>query len=83
MPFRQIFQIKTTDINYTFSGGIGYSWIKADEIVYDQDNRISHLIWKSQMPVLSGKITADIGSDPYIFRKLEGRSDWERKFTRL
>ncbi|WP_235824296.1 omptin family outer membrane protease [Brucella anthropi] len=54
---------KTTDINYTFSGGIGYSWIKADEIVYDQDNRISHLIWKSQMPVLSGKITADIGSD--------------------
>lgn len=54
---------KTTDVNYTFSGSIGYSWIKADELVYDEDNRISHLIWKSQMPILNGKITADIGSD--------------------
>ncbi|WP_235912986.1 omptin family outer membrane protease [Brucella tritici] len=58
-----ILEQKYTGVNYTISGGIGYSWIKADEIVYDQDDRISHLIWKSQMPVLSGKITADIGSD--------------------
>lgn len=52
-----------TDVNYNLSGGIGYSWIKADEIVYDKGNRISHLIWKSQMPVLNGKITADINED--------------------
>ncbi len=54
---------KYTDVNYAFSGGIGYSWIKANEIVYDKGNRISHLIWKSQMPVLNGKLTADINED--------------------
>jgi len=35
---------------------IGYSWIRADEKVYVDGDRISHLIWKSQMPVFIGGI---------------------------
>jgi len=42
------------------SGGIGYSFIKGDEIVYDGDgNRISHLIWESQAPTVNAAVQAD------------------------
>lgn len=41
---------------YSFSSGIGYSWIKADEIVYENGNRVSHLFWASQVPVVTGEL---------------------------
>ncbi len=35
-------------------GGIGYSWLKGNELVYDgAGNRISHLIWDTQAPVFT------------------------------
>jgi|HigsolmetaAR203D_1030402.scaffolds.fasta_scaffold01441_1 Outer membrane protease len=47
--------------NLRLSAGIGYAWIRADERVYAEGDRISHLIWKSQTPVISGEI--DFRSD--------------------
>jgi outer membrane protease len=55
------FTYTTMDERVSFSAGIGYSWIKADEIVYDEGNKISHLFWVSQNPV----VTAEIGLKPY------------------
>jgi len=40
-------------------GSIGYTFIKADEIVFDADNRISHLIWESQAPSVSATLGAE------------------------
>src|SRR5690554_5738894 len=45
---------------YSFSSGIGYSWIKADEIAYKRGNRISHVFWETQAPV----VTAELGFNP-------------------
>lgn len=36
-----------------FTGGIGYTWLKSNEFVYDADNgnRVSQLIWETNAPV--------------------------------
>lgn len=45
------------------SGGIGYSFIKGDEIVYDgAGNRISHLIWESQSPTVNATVQAEFAN---------------------
>jgi outer membrane protease len=47
--------------NFSFIGGIGYAFLKGDEIVYDDvGNRISHLIWESDAPVLTARFKANI-----------------------
>ncbi|MBJ6133180.1 omptin family outer membrane protease [Ochrobactrum sp. Q0168] len=52
-------QYTNIDKSFTFLGGVGYTWVKADEIVYSGGNRISHLFWQSQMPVLTGAFRAE------------------------
>jgi len=44
------------DGRVTFIGGIGYSWIKANEIVYDEGDRISHLIWDARTPIIATEL---------------------------
>ncbi|WP_449415150.1 omptin family outer membrane protease [Ochrobactrum teleogrylli] len=52
-------QYTNIDKSFTFLGGVGYAWVKADEIVYNGGNRMSHLFWQSQMPVLTGAFRAE------------------------
>lgn len=43
---------ESADKGITLLGGIGYTWLKGNEVVYDDNaNRISQLIWKTQAPV--------------------------------
>jgi len=43
-------------------GGIGYSWLEGNELVYDNfGNRISHLIWETQAPVLTLEANGRLG----------------------
>jgi outer membrane protease len=43
---------ESADKSITVLGGIGYTWLKGNEVVYDaRGNRISQLIWKTQAPV--------------------------------
>ncbi len=42
------------DANFAVVGGIGYTWLKGNELVYDDaGRRISQLIWKTDAPVLT------------------------------
>ena len=44
------------DDTVSFQAGIGYTFLKSNELVYDAaGNRISHLIWESDAPVLTAK----------------------------
>jgi outer membrane protease len=44
------------DRNFSFVGGVGYAFLEGDELVYDEvGNRISHLIWETDAPVLTAK----------------------------
>ncbi|WP_027038423.1 omptin family outer membrane protease [Mesorhizobium ciceri] len=48
------------DKSLVFLGGVGYTWLKADELVFDSaGNRISKLIWQTNAPVLTAGLTAD------------------------
>ncbi|WP_404934413.1 omptin family outer membrane protease [Nitratireductor sp. L15S-10] len=43
----------------TFIGGVGYTFLQAEEIVYDTaGNRISALYWESEAPVITGTLEA-------------------------
>ncbi|MBD0415797.1 omptin family outer membrane protease [Tianweitania sp. Rool2] len=47
----------------TFLGGVGYTWLKGNEVVYDGGgNRISHLIWETRAPVLTGSFNAEVSN---------------------
>jgi outer membrane protease len=39
--------------DFVFVGGIGYTWLKGNELVYNGGNRISRLIWESDAPVIN------------------------------
>jgi outer membrane protease len=57
--------VNTLELGSRFglSGGIGYSFIRGDEIVFDgAGNRISHLIWESQSPTLTLAAKAELGN---------------------
>jgi len=59
-------QEQTFEIGETvrISGGLGYSFINSDEIVYDgAGNRISHLFWETQAPTLSAALQADFANN--------------------
>lgn len=44
---------------FTFIGGVGYTFLQAEERVYDgAGNRISELFWESEAPVLTGSLRA-------------------------
>lgn len=49
--------------NATVSIGAGYSFLRADELVFEGGNRISHLIWHSETPTVTaeGRIDFDSG----------------------
>lgn len=40
--------------------GVGYAWITANEYVYEDGNRISRLIWESQVPVVTAALKAEL-----------------------
>jgi outer membrane protease len=60
----------TENDRYFLSAGIGYSWIKADEIVYEQGHKSSHLFWASEAPIVS----AEMRLNPYRNFTLRGRA---------
>ncbi|ARP67228.1 MULTISPECIES: hypothetical protein [Mesorhizobium] len=42
------------DRSVVFLGGVGYTWPKGNEFVYDEGgNRVSKLIWETGAPVLT------------------------------
>jgi len=56
----QFFEVNDT---VRIGGGVGYAFINSDEIVYDANgDRISHLLWESQAPMVSGKVEADFAN---------------------
>ncbi|WP_245499166.1 omptin family outer membrane protease [Mesorhizobium sp. M1A.F.Ca.ET.072.01.1.1] len=45
----------------SLQAGVGYTWLEGNELVYDgQGNRISHLIWDTQAPVLTLGADAEV-----------------------
>ncbi len=38
---------------FTVFGGVGYTWLKGNELVYSNGDRISHLKWESNAPVVN------------------------------
>ncbi|GHC67616.1 omptin family outer membrane protease [Limoniibacter endophyticus] len=42
------------------SGGVGLTFLRADELVWDGNSKISHLIWETTTPVLLGDISYQI-----------------------
>ena len=57
------------DRTVNFVGGIGYSWIRADEKVYFEGDRLSHLIWTSQTPVFTAAMSINPLADLTIDAK--------------
>jgi len=57
------------DRTVNLSGGIGYSWIRADEKVYFEGYRLSHLIWTSQTPVFTAAMSINPLADLTIDAK--------------
>ncbi|MCC5780474.1 omptin family outer membrane protease [Nitratireductor sp. B36] len=52
-------EVTSQDRAVTFIGGVGYTFLEAEEIVYDSaGNRISALFWESEAPVLTGGLRA-------------------------
>lgn len=47
----------------TFTIGTGYSFLRADELVYENDDRISHLIWHSDAPTVTVQGKVDLGNE--------------------
>ena len=57
-------QYATPGNEVVFIGGVGYTWLEGNELVYDNSgNRISHLIWESQAPVVTGALKAEVLKD--------------------
>ncbi|EHK55651.1 outer membrane protease [Mesorhizobium alhagi CCNWXJ12-2] len=49
------------DRSIVFVGGVGYTWLKGNELVYDEaGNRISELIWETDAPVLTTGLKAEV-----------------------
>ncbi|GLS32618.1 plasminogen activator [Mesorhizobium albiziae] len=49
------------DKGVVFVGGVGYTWLKGNELVYDEmGNRISKLIWETDAPVLTTGLKAEV-----------------------
>jgi outer membrane protease len=58
LPNETLFQ--SADKSITILGGVGYTWLKGNEVVYDDNaNRVSQLIWKTQAPVATLGAKAD------------------------
>lgn len=53
----------TPDGSITLLGGVGYTWLKSNEITYDDFGRIGQLIWKTEAPVFTAGITAEVTDD--------------------
>ncbi|MDR0253935.1 MAG: omptin family outer membrane protease [Brucellaceae bacterium] len=45
--------LRFTNSNFSFLGGVGYASLRADELVYDGDRKVSQLIWESDVPILT------------------------------
>ena len=52
--------LATPGDQFTLRAGFGYSWITANEYVYDDGNRISRLIWESEAPVLTAALKVEL-----------------------
>lgn len=52
-------ELASRDREVTFIGGVGYTFLRAEEIVYDSaGNRVSALFWESEAPVLTESLHA-------------------------
>lgn len=52
-------RFESDDGSAVFQAGIGYAFLRGDELVYDgAGNRISHLIWESDAPVFTARARA-------------------------
>lgn len=52
-------RFESKDGGFVFQTGIGYTFLKGNEFVYDAaGNRISHLIWESDAPIFTAKAKA-------------------------
>lgn len=52
---------QSADQSFQLLGGVGYTWLTGNELVYDAaGNRISHLVWDSQAPVLTLGARAEV-----------------------
>lgn len=67
----QDFKYSNIDKTFTFLGGVGYTWVKAEEIVYYGEDQISHLFWQSQMPVLTGAFRAAPMDNVTVFGRVK------------
>lgn len=57
-------EFQFSNSSFSFLGGVGYTSLRGDELVYDKNgNKISHLIWKSDAPVLTATAKAIFDND--------------------
>ena len=46
-----------------YRSGVGHAFINSDEIVHNAaGNRVSHLLWESQAPLVNGRVEADFAN---------------------
>ncbi|WP_371346658.1 omptin family outer membrane protease [Ancylobacter sp. IITR112] len=58
VPEQMIFATPGEEV--TLRAGFGYSWITANEYVYENGNRISRLIWESDAPVATAALKVEL-----------------------
>lgn len=62
MPGVSFGQDQSSFSDFTFVGGVGYTRLEGNELVYDgAGNRISHLIWKTEAPVINLGVDGTFG----------------------
>lgn len=54
---------KIVDQSFEVLGSVGYTWLRGNELVYENGNRISHLIWETGAPLLQLSARAKLGDD--------------------
>ncbi|MBB5092255.1 outer membrane protease [Pseudochrobactrum saccharolyticum] len=60
----QVTEIRISNPDFSFLGGIGYIHLQGDELVYNNTGKkISHLIWKTDAPVLTATAKAVFDND--------------------
>lgn len=57
-------EVRFSNSDFYFLGGVGYTSLRGDEFVYRENgNKLSHLIWKSDAPVLTATAKAIFDND--------------------
>lgn len=80
MPGISFGQDQSAFSDFTFVGGVGYTRLEGNELVYDgAGNRISHLIWKTEAPTIGLGVNGTFGENWTVAGKAQfgfnGNSD--------